>query len=69
MPVAPDIVACSARVSRLLQRRCDRKDGLDMPQIDDLRRLWPEGRNVTEAARVTGYDRMTVGKHLPLDVF
>jgi len=27
---------------------------LDMPHIDDIRRLWSEGRDVTEIARVTG---------------
>ena len=30
----------------------------DIPHIDDIRRLWSEGRDVTEAARVTGRDRM-----------
>ena len=33
---------------------------LDMPHIDDIRRLWSEGRDVTEIARVTGHDRKTV---------
>ena len=30
---------------------------LDMPQIDDIRRLWSEGRDVSEISRVTGHDR------------
>ena len=42
---------------------------LDMPQIDDIRRLWPEGRDVTEIARITGHDRKTVGKYLRMDDF
>lgn len=32
---------------------------LDMPQIDDIRRLWSEGRDVSEIALVTGHDRKT----------
>ena len=30
-----------------------------MPQIDDIRRLWSEGLDVSEIARVTGHDRKT----------
>lgn len=37
---------------------------LDMPQIDDIRRLWSEGLNVSEIARRTGHDRKTVRKFL-----
>lgn len=37
-----------------------------MPQIDDIRRLWSEGRDVTEIARMTGHDRKTVRKYLQL---
>ena len=37
---------------------------LDMPQIDDIRRSWSEGRDVSEIARVTGDDRKTVRKCL-----
>ena len=35
---------------------------LDVPQIDDIRRLWSEGRDVTEIARITGHDRKTVSR-------
>ena len=35
-----------------------------MPQIDDIRRLWSEGRDVSEIARMTGHDRETVRKYL-----
>ena len=42
---------------------------LDMPQIDDIRRLWSEGRDVSEIARVTGHDRKTVRKYLQVDDF
>ena len=37
---------------------------LDMPQIDDIRRLWSEGRDVSEISRMTGHDRKTVRKRL-----
>ena len=40
-----------------------------MPQIDDIRRLWSEGRDVTEIARMTGHDRKTVRKYLQIDDF
>ena len=40
-----------------------------MPQIDDIRRLWSEGRDVSEIARVTGHDRKTVRKYLQMDDF
>ena len=40
-----------------------------MPQIDDIRRLWSKGRDVTEAVRVTGHDRKTVSKYLRMDGF
>ena len=33
---------------------------LDMPQIDDIRRLWSEGRGVSKISRMTGHDRKTV---------
>ena len=42
---------------------------LDMPHIDDMRRLWSEGRDVTEIARVTGHDRKTVRKYLQMEDF
>lgn len=42
---------------------------LDMPQIDDIRRSWSEGRDVSEIARVTGNDRKTVRKRLQMDDF
>ena len=42
---------------------------LDMPHIDDIRRLWSEGRDVTEIARVTGHDRKTVRKYLQMEDF
>lgn len=42
---------------------------LDMPHIDDIRRLWSEGRDVTEIARVTGHDRKTVRKYLQVEDF
>ena len=42
---------------------------LNMPQIDDIRRLWSEGRDVSEIARVTGHDRKTVRKYLQMDDF
>ena len=37
---------------------------LDMPQIDDIRRLWSEGYCISEIARRTGHDRKTVRKFL-----
>ena len=37
---------------------------LDMPHIDDIRRLWSEGREVTEIACMTGHDRKAVRKYL-----
>lgn len=40
-----------------------------VPQIDDIRRLWSEGRDVSEIARVTGHDRKTVRKYLQMDDF
>lgn len=40
-----------------------------MPHIDDIRRLWSEGRDVTEIARMTGHDRKTVRKYLQVDDF
>lgn len=40
-----------------------------MPQIDDMRRLWSEGRGVSEIARATGHDRKTVRKRLQMDDF
>ncbi len=40
-----------------------------MPQIDDIRRLWSEGRDVSEIARVTGHDGKTVRKYLQMDDF
>ena len=42
---------------------------LGMPQIDDMRRLWSEGRDVSETARVTGHGRKTVRKRLQMDDF
>jgi transposase len=42
---------------------------LDMPQIDDIRRLYSEGCNISEIARITGYDRKTVKKYLDMDDF
>ena len=42
---------------------------LDMPHIDDIRRLWSEGRDVTEIARMTGHDRKTVRKYLQMEGF
>ena len=41
----------------------------DMPQVDNMRRLWSEGRDVSETARVTGHDRKTVRKRLQMDDF
>ena len=40
-----------------------------MPQIDGIRRLWSEGRDVSEIARVNGHDRKTVRKRLQMDDF
>ncbi len=40
-----------------------------MPQIDDIRRLWSERRDVTEIARVTGHDRKTARKYLQMEDF
>ena len=40
-----------------------------MPRMDDMRRLWSEGRDVSEVARVTGNDRKTVRKRLQMDDF
>lgn len=40
-----------------------------MPHIDDIRRLWSEGRDVSEISRVTGHDRKTVRKYLQVDNF
>lgn len=37
---------------------------LDMPQIDDIRRLDAEGLNVSQIAERTGHDRKTVAKYL-----
>lgn len=37
---------------------------LDVPQIDDMRRPWPEGCCTSEMARGTGHDGKTVGKLL-----
>ena len=37
---------------------------LDMPQVDDIRRLDAEGHSVSEIARITGHDRKTVRKFL-----
>ena len=34
-----------------------------VPQIDEIRRLWSEGREVSETARVTGHDRKMAGKY------
>ena len=30
-----------------------------VPRIDEMRRLWSEGLDVSEIARVTGHDRKT----------
>lgn len=40
-----------------------------MPQIDDICRLWSEGRDVSEIARMTGLVRKTVRKRLQMDDF
>ena len=40
-----------------------------VPQIDDVRRLWSEGRDVSEIARGTGHGRKTVRKYLQMDDF
>ena len=69
MPVARDVVASLARVSKLLHRKDVERMALDMPHIDDIRRLWSEGQDVTEIARVTGHDRKTVRKRLQMDDF
>jgi|GEM_PF-1120935 len=42
---------------------------LDIPQIDDMHRLWPEGRDVSEIARMTSHDRKTVREYRQMDVF
>lgn len=40
-----------------------------VPQVDDMRGLWSEGRYVSEVARVTGHGRKTVGERLQTDGF
>lgn len=42
---------------------------LDMLQINDMRRLWSEGCDVTEIARITGHSRKTVSKYLGMNYF
>lgn len=41
----------------------------NMPQRDGIRRLWSEGRDVSEIARVIGHDRKTIRKYLQMDNF
>ena len=57
MPVAPAKVASAARVFKPWLRKDMERMALDMPQIDDIRRLWSEGWDVTEIARVTDHER------------
>ena len=66
MPVARGVVAFLAGVSKLSRRKDVERIALDMPQIDDIRRLWSEGRDVTEISRMTGHDRKTVRKYLQM---
>lgn len=40
-----------------------------MSQVDDIRRLWLEGRDVSEISRMTGHDRKTVRKYLQMEDF
>ena len=42
---------------------------LDMPHIDDIRRLCSEGRGVTEIDCMIGHDRKTVRKYLQMEDF
>ena len=47
-----------------MQRKDAVRMALGMSQVDDIRRLWSEGRHVTEISRMTGHDRKTVRKYL-----
>lgn len=42
---------------------------LRMSQVCDMRRLWSEGHDVSEMARVTGHDGKTARKYLRADDF
>lgn len=56
MPVGQDVVASIARVSKLMHWKDVERMASGMSQVDDIRRLWSEGHDVSEIARVTGHD-------------